>query len=558
MSSRLFPTFPPMQNLYLQPNRITPAAWARTYERLKTVLLNFPTRLNRHETFDGFTPTLDKVHVDILLDEGSPEERIETNSDWMRCTVGRRICFYQDWAKQQEALHLDTPINPNKPLLWEATKTYSNDGDWPRSNGASLFRSGTLDGSPTARTPLLMVLSVLLENELPGAALALAPRVDEQLQEAAIDWLTAQFGDAFTPLVMGSRSRVLETLRGSYATERKLVSRFAHLYRKQHWDNMAFALQRIGYAPTLDFYAETLSNTWWGTFGFYDVLDPWIGATQDLTATLELIERSKAWPSAKVEAYDYRDILKHLLGQHILFTPQQREFLQQLPNNEAALSTGEEDLWGSMHRIMEMRVEICPIVTTPEELSEAFALHAPERAAEFSQLIEESRIKQQDSYDALVAALNKATEQGKGKKSPAEAEESVEDTARVNAYLATHPPTARYFIKAALARNSACLDVETGIAALQARVVRYIDHPTDVAARDSLLALSPEQCRRFIRRRLKEIGISVHPDFEEWLAATTDITTLYRLTMVAALKLYDQGAHYVRFRLLYDRKYWPF
>ena len=102
-------------------------------------------------------------------------------------------------------------------------------------------------------------------------------------------------GQSFDLPLYFDNKRLLASLRKGYDTDQSVVNRIAHLYREKHKQNIQIALEHIGYQPTLAVYTRILSETTFGTFGFADVLDPWIAATKDLEATLELITAAKKY-----------------------------------------------------------------------------------------------------------------------------------------------------------------------------------------------------------------------------------------------------------------------
>ena len=78
-----------------------------------------------------------------------------------------------------------------------------------------------------------------------------------------------------------------------YKNKKDAAARIAFLYRKEFKRNMIFSLEHIGYQPTFEFYAEVLAGTGFGTFGFFDVFDAWVAASQNLESALNLLSASK-------------------------------------------------------------------------------------------------------------------------------------------------------------------------------------------------------------------------------------------------------------------------
>ena len=86
---------------------------------------------------------------------------------------------------------------------------------------------------------------------------------------------------------------MLSLITDHYENKESLVGRIENLYPRSFISNMAFSIENIGFNPTSDFYAKLLSTNGFNTFGFSDVLQPWIAVTKDLEKTLELIAKSK-------------------------------------------------------------------------------------------------------------------------------------------------------------------------------------------------------------------------------------------------------------------------
>ena len=130
----------------------------------------------------------------------------------------------------------------------------------------------------------LIAIATLLENKLPGRAFAIAHEEPVYNVERVVEWLEGYCGEAFSLPLYFDKKRLLDTLRNHYHDPKHVAERLEHLYRKQFKKNITFALEHLGYEPTFRFYAEVLSDCWFGTYGFSDVLNPWIAATQDWKA----------------------------------------------------------------------------------------------------------------------------------------------------------------------------------------------------------------------------------------------------------------------------------
>ena len=276
---------------------------------------------------------------------------------------------------------------PTKPIVWHLPRYSVFSGRLPEANAAT-FQPNCLDTTAVYRFAVLAI-GIMLENVLPGRAFLIASEATLEEITHTRKWLEYVFNESFEPPIYFDKLRLLEHLEDHYEDKVELVGRFQGLYGRQFKRNMEFALQQIGEQPTLQYYARALANAYWGTLGFYDVFNAWIAATQDLEQSLALLACSKEILLSdpdnekhlkQAAKYDYTRILKELLNQYILWTPEQREFLKQFPTNEKALKTGKDgDLFSMMLRLSNLRMDICPIHTSPDDLFEAFMYHDPKK-----------------------------------------------------------------------------------------------------------------------------------------------------------------------------------
>jgi len=362
----------------------------------------------------------------------------------------------------------------------------------------------------------------------------------------------------------------LKLLKQDYSNNKEIICRLAHLYRKKHKKNMELAVKYIGYEPAFQFYTEVLADTSFGTFGFADILDSWIAATQDLESTLNLVAASRNLllqktdeESAKEEAdkYDLTYVLEKLLNNHILLSPVERENLQLFHTNQQALEEGSEDLFGTIGRIMGYRIDICPIYADKEELFEAFMYHDPKNGMTFKKIIDDWIAENSEKYSELKQKIDETIEEFEQKKfnDTLEGKTYIEEIREVELrrnFLKNFSPYEKYFVEKAINKNPYYLKVDYAINSFKKRAIKCIKEYSNQDYVEEVRSLPKDIHIKFIKKRIHEVGYEVHPNFEEWLEAVDDDNVLLHLHIALALNIHDRNSHYSRFRLLWDKNNW--
>ncbi len=296
----------------------------------------------------------------------------------------------------------------------------------------------------------------------PENVFCLTKNIKEDNIEEVLHWLAYIFDDSFETLKYFNKPALLKSLQNCYNNKEELANRFEQLYRQKDTTNLQFALKHIGYQATFDCYAKILSNNWFSTFGFADVINPWIAANSDLESTLALIAASKQIcieknALEKIKQYDLVAFLKQLLTEYILWTPLQREELNHFYTNKAALESGEESLWGNLLRLTGNRVNICSIYANKDELFEAFMYHNPAQGKLYLDTIEDWIIQNENKFDELKVKLNALQTN----------EPPIEESENINTnsaqYLAQYNAVERPFIELAIQHNNAIVNLDDGI-----------------------------------------------------------------------------------------------
>lgn len=551
-----------MLQFFLKTANITDQDWAKAYRKIVELAEAFPLRLMRIESYNGFErDKQDKDHLDLLVHRGQADEHLSFYGDFMSWTTGTSIRFYKDWSKHCELEMQKANSNLQMPITWYPPTPFKDDGSVPEANGEST-KYGYIDVRGALYKYAIIAIGILLENRFPGDAFLIAPDEDDYDIEQVHSWLEGHFGENFNLPIYFDRKRLLDSFLNHYDDPKHTVERLEHLYRKQFKRNMTFALEHIGYDPTFRFYAAVLSNCWFGTFGFSDVLNPWIAATQDLESTLNLVAESKRLRLERGDAeqankYDLNQILEELLNDYILWSPRQREELERFYTNKQALETGDEGLWGSILRMTGNRVDICPIVATPDELFGAFMYHEPKNGRVFRKIIDDWLEENSDAFERLMEKLvdqNQYQTDSYDRDDDKNAGTTFDD----ELILLKYPPRERFFIKKAILENPAYFRLDEVVDNLCQRIWKTTVEGEHLSYVVQIRAESNADKKALILRQLKEKRdvVTAGPDFENWLAVEEDPDVLLFLRLLLSLKIYDLGRAYARYRILHDKTLW--
>ena len=553
-----------MIQIFVQPSKITQQTWGIAYERIKLIAENFPTKLVRLESFNGFDPSLDKEYLDLTVDVGTTNEHISVWRDWISYSGSLTVKFYKHLDQQIKQFSYGKEVDPDKPVTWYEHVPYKNDGDVPGANGLNLYSYPYMDIEVAPYKYALLAIGTMLENLLPNAALVTVWTDDEVSFEPVTNWLENLFDENFDLPFFSNKERLIASFRDSYREKKHAVCRLAHLFRQKHRHNMRLAIDHIGYEPAFEFYSEVLADTNFGSFGFSDILMPWIAATEDLDSVLSLVLASKNFllnlgderSANEAKKYDLTYILKELLNSYILWSPLQREELAAFYTNRKALETGHEDLFGSIKRMMGFRVDICPVYANPDELFETFMYHDPANAETYKNLIGDWMQSSDTKYEKLKQELDSLYDRYQEEELQQETNEVDAFSKKKDDFLSQYNSYDRFFVDQAIEANPAFLLVEEHIDELKKLVQKVANDPVQEEFVNELKSASKETHLKRIHSRIKEIGYSVHPNFEKWVDALEDQPTLFHLDLMMSLKLYEKPEYFTRFIILWDRKQW--
>lgn len=556
-----------MIQIFLKQETISDRDWDIVYEYILKITTRFPLKLERIEAYNGYQKELNKIHYNLILNKGTANELISFCGDRMSFSSSFTLIFYKSWTVQQDKELSGTTKNPQKPIIWDTPKVYNFTGYPPEANAATIFDDYL--ASPATYRYAVLAIGIMMENVLPGRAFLISLDDDCEKANHVRLWLEYIFNESFDMPVYFDKSRILEILYDHYDEKEFLTGRLDLLYPKRFKENMEFSLKYIGYRPTLDYYAKVLTHVDFGTFGFSDVFNPWIAATKDINKTLELISRSKEILLAnsdnkrnieKAEKYNYTDILNDLLSQYILWTPEQREFLDNFYTNKKALDSIDDGLFGAIMRIGGYRVDICPIYANAEQLFEAFMYHDPKNGHKYKKMIEDWLQENKNEYNECVekfSEFEKKSRQNLEKQHEKEQMQEIEKMKMLNEieqYTLSYAKPERFLVMKALKLNPTFMKTDTAIEQLQTEMYEICKNVYEDVF--FLHKKTREEKIQGIRYRIKEKQLRVHPEFINLVTNEADESVLTALYILVGLKLQSNAHKYCRHQLLMNKKYW--
>lgn len=556
-----------MIQLFIKTSRITESDWDNSYRKILKIVYQFPLKLERIESYNGFTKNIDKIHYDLIVNCNNKEEHVSFWSDQMSYTAGTTVRFYKNWEIQKEKGITSSEIDPKKPIIWYSPEVFNYSGKLPEANGAILFPYYL--NTTALYHYAVLAIGIMLEDTLPGRVFFVASETTSEEINHTRTWLEYIFNETFDMPSYFNKTQLLENMEDCYDNKIDLVGRLDLLYPMQFKNNMEFALRQIGYKPTLEYYARVLANADWATFGFSDILSPWIEATKDLEKALELLSRSKEILLSdpknksninKAERYDYSQFLEDLLNQYILWTPEQREFLDKFYTNKQALETGSEDLLGILMRMGGFRFDICPVYANAEHLFEVFMYHDPINGNKFRTIIDSYIKTNKNRYNEIVNRFSEIeNERQKDIDKIAEQKQTQEIetmnlNGRIEDFTEKYPVQERFFVRKALETNPYYIDKETVVEDLQLEMYQL----SRKIRKDVEYQYETEKSEKLdsINYWIKKKRLSVLPEFSDWLIEETDKGVLTSICILVSLKLYESRQSYARKQILLNRKHW--
>jgi len=557
-----------MIQIFFKKNRITESEWTNVYQNIVKISLAFPLKLERIESYDGFNPVLDKLHEKLIVQTGELYENISFWGDQMSYTAAYTVRFYKNWEIQKTKGLTGKETDASKPVAWFTPEVFCFSGYPPKANGCS-FHHSYLDVGEATYKYAILAIGMMLENHLPGRVFMVA--LENTLEEIieTRKWLEGTLKEQLDIPVYFDKHKLIELLKNHYQSKKDLVGRLDILYMNQFRNNMVFAIENIGYQPSLEYYSHVLSNADFGTFGFSDILNPWISAINNLDNVLELVAKSlekllsdknNDLNIRKAAKYDYCWLLQHLLDNFILWTPAQRETLDLFYTNKNALETGEEELIGSIMRISGYRIDICPFYANPDQLFEAFMFFDPKNGNEYQQIINDWIEKNKNAYGNLMNEIEQfeklITRKIEKEEDISEKEETPDYSSAIRSFAKNFEEHEQFLVTEALKLNPAFMDVDNEIDSLRRSILNLLNNETLNQNIKYRIQLSREEKIRRIKATIKEKRLAVHQDFEDWIENVNDPNILTSLDLLVSLKIYQRGQAFARQQVLMNNKYW--
>jgi hypothetical protein len=557
-----------MIQIFFKKNRITESEWTNVYQNIVKISLAFPLKLERIDSYDGFNPVLDKLHENLIVQTGELYENISFWGDQMSYTAAYTVRFYKNWEIQKTKGLTGKETDESKPVAWFTPEVFCFSGYPPKANGCS-FHHSYLDVGEATYKYAILAIGMMLENYLPGRVFMVA--LENTLEEIieTRKWLEGTLKEQLDIPVYFDKHRLIELLKNHYQNKRDLVGRLDILYMNQFRNNMVFAIENIGYQPSLEYYSHVLSNADFGTFGFSDILNPWISAINNLDNVLELVAKSleillsdknNDLNIRKAAKYDYCWLLKHLLDNFILWTPAQRETLELFYTNKKALETGEEELIGSIMRISGYRIDICPFYANPDQLFEAFMFFDPKNGNEYQRIINDWIEKNKNAYGNLMNEIEQfeklITRKIEKEEDISEKENTPDYSSAIRNFAKNFEEHEQFLVTEALKLNPAFMDVDNEIDSLRRSILNLLNNETLKQNIKYRIQLSREEKIRRIKATIKEKRLAVHQDFEDWIENVNDPNILTSLDLLVSLKIYQRGQAFARQQVLMNNKYW--
>lgn len=452
-----------MFDCYLHPS-ITQKEWASVYEKIKTLINDFPFPLLRKipkpDNISFRVDIVNNVSFDLYVNKDTDEEKLLFFSDAMTLTENFTTVYFKELNELKEkfkrrAFRLD------KSVLW-ADPTIEDDRIFS-FNGWTVGYGGTWWDEGAWCELAMCAIMLLIEQEFPNRAFIRCER-SETDWEAVLQFLEGTFDRTFDMPLLFNIESVILILKKDYAKPAEIVARLADIYPQQYYTIIEAGVKYIGFSATQDFCSKALGRNSYGTIGASQIINAWILATKDLEETVKLIgstyenywkanyEKSEN-PKFIAKAALLEDFMQALIDEYILWTPKDRERLLLLPNSINHTKTGDiGDIFDALGLIGGMRIEICPIAATSNELFEAFMYADPANGKKYKQIIDKAIALQAEQLAKVLGQL-KEIETLAEEKAPSLPPDEITPLETAEPLLLSYPRHHRAMLKKALKSN---------------------------------------------------------------------------------------------------------
>jgi hypothetical protein len=529
-------------------------AWQNMTKIVKAVPVTFFRYKHYTETKDGTSYFTTK----LIENEGTDNENLSFKGDALSLCFGEYFMIHRNFEKLKELL---PPVNvvEDKPVYWIPEKGIG-DRYTIYANGNTLGKEWGIKAGQSPHLYIILAIGILYENYFPENFFIWSDTPQDEVDKVH-SWLENLFEQSFNKPICHDVSSMIVKLKKHYEKTIHIMTRVDCLYRSSESVKIHHFLAHFGNESTLFYYAHKLSKTSFGTYGFYDLLDAWMNVTKNLELTLALLARSKELlnlqnEKVKEEKYDLTVILKSLLKNYILWTPQQRERLDIFFTNKKRLETGSENLFDMLFRMKGMRIDICPIYATEQELFEAFMYHSPKQGQVFKQIIDDW-VAQNEAIQLEVSEKIASVEQQiqdlqEQEESEYERPDEVEKLGFLSAYLEKD----RFWIEKAIEENPYCLNLDKGIEDIYEELEVFKNKVENALFIDEIRSETDTKKKDTIKINLAHQRFTVSKAFYEALKKESDTEVLFHLRLFSSLKITDDDKKYFKFYLFSDLRYW--
>ena len=93
-----------MIQIFLKKTVITDKDWDSVYNRILTITTSFPLKLERIESYNGFSRELDKTYLDLTVNVGAIDEHISFWGDQMSFSARSTLRIYKSLTETRSGV----------------------------------------------------------------------------------------------------------------------------------------------------------------------------------------------------------------------------------------------------------------------------------------------------------------------------------------------------------------------------------------------------------------------------------------------------------------------
>jgi hypothetical protein len=552
-----------MSNIYIKikTTGIDATEWETVWQEMRRIITDFPLPLTRtvYRMDSAYNCHYDTAY--LFQDIGLPTEHLAFSGDNMSMTGGEQFFIHRHWDTLKTLLH-KREERADKPVYWQPADVGSYS---IYANGTTLGKSVGIETDHAAYHFLIFAIGVLYENRFPDNVFIWSDTEMDDAKEV-LAYLEMLFHERFELPISHDADLMLRKFKACYADETDgLIRRFSHLTQVAEWQKIAALYAHIDTEMLVDYYSKRLARYEFDTYPANNVLDAFILGTHDLELTLKLFTKTKTlleassekYAEKRAKTYDLAVFLGLLLSKFILWTPQQRAGFERIYTNLPELETDEKrGIWDLFSNARSMRVEVCPISTTPQTLFEAFMYHRPKDGKLFKRIIDRWQAKSEANSAKMQDTIEKMGDM-LTKNAAKEAETEEETASLAEAFLTNYPPKHHFFVARALRKNPAFLLFKTSVLPeFYAFLNTEKANTENTALLKKIATESKAEKITAIKVKLQQQGFKAMQPFFDAIAAENHENVLFHLRFILGLYITDRPKKYAKFRVLSDVAFW--